>query len=197
MKIIGLCGGSGSGKSTAAAVMRSLGAEIIDTDRLYREICVPGSECLARLADEFGAGILLPDGSLDRGEMGALAFSDSEKRSRLNSITHAYIRKETLRRLDCYREEGTAVAVIDAPLLFESGFDEMCDLTLGIVAPTDVRIRRIISRDEITRERAEARIASQLSDSFLRSRCGYIIENNGELCELEQAVAALYKSVIS
>ncbi len=194
MTVIGLCGGSGSGKTTASSVMASLGAAVIDTDRVYRDLCVPGSACLCELASIFGQEIVNPDGSLNRKKLGAIVFSDTAARAELNRITHRYIAEETLRLLDRFRAEGKDAAVIDAPLLFESGFDAMCDVTVGVTAPACDRIARITARDGITAEEAEARIASQLGDGELRQMCDFIIENNGDRARFAADVRSFYMS---
>lgn len=196
LTIIGLSGGSGSGKTTAAAVMASLGAAVIDTDRVYRDLCVPGSPCLSELAGVFGKDILLQDGALDRKKLGALVFSDAAARLRLNAITHAYIAEKTKRLIKEYDASGREAVIIDAPLLFESGFDAFCDITVGVTAPPDVRMARIIARDGLTVEQAEKRIASQLSDEELSRRCDFIIENRGTNEELVRAVESFYMNAV-
>lgn len=196
LTIIGLCGGSGSGKTTAAAVMASLGAAVIDTDRVYREICVPESPCITELAGEFGGDIILSDGSLDRKALGARVFSDADARGRLNAIAHRYIAEETKRLLAKYREEGREAAVVDAPLLFESGLDALCDITIGVTSLRHERIKRIVARDGISADSAAKRIDSQLSDDELRIRCDYIIENQGDRGALELAVRSFYMNAV-
>ena len=196
VKIIGLCGGSGSGKTTAAVVMESLGAAIIDTDRVYREICVPGSDCLDKLRETFGAGIIRHDGTLDRGALGAIVFANTEARLKLNLITHKYIREETLLRIARFSAEGFDAVVVDAPLLFEAEFDKLCDVTVGIVSNEDIRLGRIMARDGISYEAARSRIASQISDDELRVRCDYIIENDGTPTELSSVVRSIYMNAV-
>ncbi len=195
MKIIGLCGGSGSGKTTAARIMASLGAAVIDTDRVYREICVPGSRCISELCREFG-DIVLDDGSLDRKKLGGIVFADAGKRARLNAIAHRHIKEETLARIALYRAEGRGVVVVDAPLLFEAEFDRFCDITVGIVAPSDVRLSRIMERDGISCAEAAARISSQTSDVELRARCDSIIENSSDRAEFRRRVRLFYLKAV-
>lgn len=197
MKIIGLCGGSGAGKTTASEAMRLCGAAVIDTDRVYREISGAGSECLSELAFHFGDGIILSDGTLDRKTLGAAVYADAQKRELLNTVTHRYIKNETEIRIARYRGDGAPAVIVDAPLLFESGFDLLCDTTVGIVAEKDIRIKRIMDRDGITEEHANARIRAQYSDEYLRERCEYILENNSELAELVIASAKAYISIMS
>ena len=197
MKIIGLCGGSGSGKTTASVVMESLGAAVIDTDRVWHELCSPDSDSVRELADEFGENIIADDGGLDRSVLGALVFANEDARAKLNAISHRRIKEETVRRLNEYSAAGYIAAVVDAPLLFESGFDKMCCVTVGIIADREMRIERIISRDGIDRERAESRIAAQITDEELIRRCSYIIENDGDIDTLWERVVSLYKRIVS
>lgn len=196
MTVIGLCGGSGAGKTTATETMRRLGAEIIDTDRVYRELCIAGSECLRELADAFGGDIIGLDGELDRKRLAALIYNNTEARTRLNETTHKYIKAETVSRIEKYRRLGAVAVVVDAPLLFESGFDSLCDTTVGVVAKRETRIGRIVARDGISREHASARIDAQYSEEFLRGRCEYILENNGGLDSLAESVAELYAEIV-
>lgn len=196
MKIIGLCGGSGSGKTTASDIFASFGAAVIDTDLVWHELCRPGSDCVRELADEFGHDIIDCDGGLDRQALGAIVFADSIKRARLNTISHARIKDETVRRLRMFESNGYDAAVVDAPLLFESGFDRLCSVTVGVVADRETRIARIIARDGIDKARAEARIAAQITDEELRRRCDYIIVNDGGKDALYERVESLYKQIV-
>ena len=176
--------------------MESFGAAVIDTDRVYREICTPGSPCINALAAEFGDGILLPDGSLDRKSLGARVFSDPDARHRLNTISHAYILAETQRRIACAEADGYDAVVVDAPLLFEAKFDRFCDITVGVVAPTEERISRIVSRDGITHDAAEKRIGAQTGDNELRCKCDFIIENHGDLDGFISRVRSFYINAV-
>lgn len=196
MIVIGLCGGSGAGKTTASEAMRQMGAAIIDTDKVYRELCVAGTECIRELTSAFGEDILTDSGELCRPKLANIVFGNEQALVNLNSITHKYIREETVRRIDEYRMIGYMATVVDAPLLFESGFDSLCDTTIGVVTDTETRIERIVKRDFITRDKAEKRINSQLSDEILRRRCEYILENNGEPGELYRNACALYRHLI-
>ena len=196
MKIIGLCGGSGSGKTTASRYMEKLGAAVIDADRVYRELCVPGSPLMAELTDAYGDIIVLPDGSLDRKKLAEIVFADERKRAELNAITHGHIKAETLSRISAYEKAGYPAVVVDAPLLFEAGFDRFCDITVGITAPRELRISRIIARDGITQKAAEARIASQMSDDELRARCDRIIENNSDAAMFLFYIRQFYASAL-
>ncbi len=196
MKIIGLCGGSGAGKSALSSVICDLGGAVIDTDRVYRELCVAGSSCLHEIADAFGGGALTESGELNRPVVADIIYRDAKKRTELNEITHKYIKADTARLIAEYRRAGKTAVIVDAPLLFEAGFDRMCDLTVGVIADPEIRIARIIARDGIDEKTARKRIASQDSDDVLIEKCDYIIENNGSAEELFAKSAELFSKII-
>lgn len=178
---IGLCGSSGSGKGYVCKKFKAYGVEYIDTDKVYRDIAVGGSECVNELCAFFGDEIVSPDGSLDRRELSKRVFEGKGSKERLkvlNEITHKYIRYETVRILKENENKGVIATIIDAPVLFESGFDDMCDVTVCVTAPTELKIKRILKRDNIPLEKAKARLQSQLSDGSLRERCDYEIVND-------------------
>ena len=140
-KLLGLCGQSGAGKSTVCDLLKDHGAVIIDTDRIAREIVLPGSPVLQALAAAFGADILLPDGSLDRKTLAARAFSAENGAKRLSAVTHPALIKIALSRAFAAKVAGK-IAVIDAPLLFSAGLHRACDLTCVVTAPEEVRFQR-------------------------------------------------------
>ncbi|MBE6658010.1 MAG: threonylcarbamoyl-AMP synthase [Ruminococcaceae bacterium] len=195
--VLGLTGGSGAGKGAVAATLTAHGIPTLDTDRVSRLVCEVGQPCLRALAEQFGDGILCPDGSLDRAGLAALVFGESdpdkkaEKLAALNRITHHYILEYARDWLAEQRAAGCTAACIDAPQLFESGFDRECSYIIGVTADKETRIARIMTRDGITREKAEQRIASQHDDAFFAAHCNTIIENNGDLDALDAAVRQL------
>lgn len=199
MKVIGLCGGSGSGKGEVARLFLRKGIPSIDTDAVYREITSHKGECLSALALEFSEDILTHDGKLNRPYLANLVFSDKggERLSRLNEITHKYILDETRRRLKHYSDIGINYAIVDAPALFESGFDRECELIISVIAERERRIERIISRDGIDRCRAESRINSQISDGELIKRSDIVIYNLSDLDELSRQVDLAYEKMIN
>ena len=199
MIIIGLCGGSGSGKGSVCKIFSEFGIPCIDTDAVYREITSAPGECLTALQNEFGIEIITESGTLNRKKLASIVFSgeDSKLRlERLNEITHKYILDETKRSLDNYRTMGAAAAIVDAPVLFESGFDRECDVIVLVVAERELRITRIMSRDGITRKEAEQRINSQISDDELMLRCDYMIRNDYDLSYLKQEVKTVLKKIL-
>ena len=195
--VLGLTGGTGAGKGAVSACLSKNNIPTLDTDRVSRLVCEVGQPCLAALAEQFGEEILLTDGSLDRAGLAALVFGDpdpdkkAEKLAALNRITHHYILEYARDWLCEQKNNGYSAACIDAPQLFESGFDAECSFIIGVTAECETRIARIITRDGITREKALQRIASQHDDAFFAANCDIIIENNGDLDALETAVQTI------
>ena len=194
MKIIGLCGGSGCGKGTVCLQFLNYDIPSIDTDAVYHEITSHDSSCMRALVDEFGECVTTERGGLDRSRLREIIFGDGDSSSclkRLNEITHGYILDETRRRISDYEKMGKKFVIVDAPLLFESGFDSECQITICVTAPIDTRIERIVARDGISPLQAEKRIKSQISDDILRTKCDYEIVNEGNIQELEKKISAL------
>ena len=188
-RIIGITGPTGAGKSILSEALRQAGVPVLDADAAAREVTVPGHPCLAELADAFTDKILLPDGSLDRKALAKAAFSSEEGTVKLNSITHPHILALLQKRIAEALSRGDAVAV-DAPLLFESGLDALCTETVAVLAPPSRRRRRIMRRDGLTAEEAEARMAAQPGEDFYLDRADGILYNRGTLKSFRAAAAA-------
>lgn len=196
MLIIGLTGPTGAGKGTFSQIaVRAFGAEHIDTDKIARQVVEPGSAGLVALVGYFGNGILRADGSLDRKKLAAIVFSDRRKLAALNGITHPLVEKEVEKRLADARERLCPFAVIDAPLLFESGEDKLCDVTVGILADEQTRLLRILARDGIDREAAEKRLSAAKSNEYFRERCGYILENDSDQAVFEAQICRFFEAL--
>lgn len=184
-KILGVCGLSGAGKSHVCRILEEKGAVILDTDRIAREITLPGSPVLKTLAENFGRDILHTDGSLNRRLLASRAFGSREKSERLSAITHPEIIKITLERAKEIIKDGKT-AVIDAPLLFSAGLDKLCDQTIKVFAPEEVRLRRIISRDDVSEEEAKKRMSAQNEEDKLSEKADIIIKNYPPYDPLDQ-----------
>ena len=188
MKVIGLCGGSGSGKGTVCAIFARLGIPSIDTDKLYHGIISTDSQCTLELVSTFGDSIYAHPG-INRSALRDVVFASRENLKKLNEITHRHILAE-VRRIISETHDADGI-IIDAPLLFESGFDKECDLTVAVIADSTVRAARIVARDGITEEMAKSRISAQIKNSDLIRMCDFSIENNTTENELESKVVEL------
>lgn len=199
MKIIGLCGGSGSGKGEVAKIFSAHNIVSIDTDKIYRDLTSSNTVCMSELVSFFGSEIQKSDGSLDRRLLADIVFNSDDsvaKRQMLNKISHAHVLAEVRRRIKEYDALGFPAVAVDAPLLFESEFDKECDTVVGVIAEREERIKRIMSRDKITRLGAESRIASQLSDEYISEHSDYIIINNGDRISLQNEVGKVAKKIL-
>lgn len=181
---IGLCGRSGSGKGYVCSLFADLGIPSVDADKVYSDMTSsPGnSACMNELAAYFGEDIRRADGSLDRQKLASIVFATSsrDKLNALNSITHKYILAEIETIAEKLLENGAAAVLIDAPALFESGFDDKCDYICCVVADEERRIRRICRRDGVSEDQAKKRLASQITDDELIGKCDFVIRNNGD-----------------
>lgn len=195
MKIIGLTGGSGAGKSVVAAEFKKLGAGIVDADAIYRKLCNENLDMLYEIENEFG-DILTNDKKLDRAKLASIVFSDNNKLKRLNEITISYIKKASDENFKDLKNKGVKIALYDAPTLFQTGTNSMCDGVIGIIADRNTRIERIIKRDNISKQAAIARIDAQPDDNFYCERCQYIIENNVSHETLKTQVIELWQKLI-
>lgn len=199
LKIIGLCGGSGSGKGTVSKLFAELGVQCVDADAVYREITSADSPCLRVLTDRYGKRILNTDGGLDRRKLSEIVFlSDNSQNEReaLNSITHKFVIDRIDGIISEKRKLGITAFLVDAPLLFESGYNKKCDIIIAVIADEDVRMSRIIARDGIGKKEAMARIRSQHSNEYLINNSQYIIFNNtSEILTLKKQVTEIAKKI--
>ena len=192
-KLIGLTGQSGAGKSTVLRYLEKAGFASFDSDGAVRQLYTPGSPCLRAVAAEFGNDILLGDGSLNRGLLAQRAFSSRENTRRLNGLVHPFVTAMLLKKI---KEERPESLVIDAPQLFESDIDAMCDIIISVTAGDDIRLKRIISRDRITEAQAIQRMNAQLGEDFFRANSDFVIENNDSEAELSAKTAQIIKALL-
>ena len=184
MRLIGLCGRSGSGKSVFAEVAKEYGITVVDCDELYAEMVSKPSPCLAEIEKNFGVEAV-KGGALDREYMAPLVFGDKQKLALLNKITHKHITSELEKIFKTFGEDE--VVILDAPTLFESGLEQKCELIISVIAPYDDCVKRITERDNIPVEKAEARLASQKTDEFLIENSDILVYNDSSLQAFETA----------
>lgn len=183
----------GSGKSTVARRFAELGAVIIDADQIARDVVEPGEPALTELAEAFGEGILLDDGSLNRGELAKRAFVSAEKTELLNSITHPRIEQRTEEQ---FNAAGDAIIVFDSPLLIEMGQSEAQDLVVVVHTPVEVRLDRLVESRGVDREDAKQRIAKQISDDKRLQFADVVLENSGTEEDLVRQVDRIWERII-
>ena len=192
MRLVGLTGGIGTGKSTVSAILRELGATVIDADEATRAVQAPGSEGLCQLVEAFGAGILTAGGELDRGRLAEIAFQDPEARQRLNGIVHPLVRQWMAERQQEAAERGDQVVLMDIPLLFEARGDAAFETVLLVYAPDEVALRRLVEQRGMTEEQARARMAAQMPIEEKRALATHVIDNTGGLEDLRSRVERVW-----
>lgn len=171
--ILGITGGTGCGKTTLLNVIEGQGGLILDCDAIYHQLLQRDRGLMDTIEARFPGTV--ENGVLQRKKLGALVFSDENALLDLNKITHSAVKAEVLRQL----ESRPKLAAIDAIALFEGGLAELCDVTVAVTAPAEVRVQRLMKRDGISEDYARSRIAAQHEESWFRERCGYVLENNG------------------
>lgn len=197
MPLLGLTGGTASGKSTVSNRLRAHGALIVDADAISRELAAPGSLYLSRLREAFGNGILNDDGTLNRSALADFIFSDPEKRRLLDSITHPEIISRMWEAAnEALIHNAGCVVVMDAPLLIETGMHRHMDWVWVVTAPRDMRINRLMLRDGLTAEQAKARVESQIDDSERLRYATQELSNSSGANDLEELVDTLWHNIV-
>ena len=196
MKVIGLTGGTGSGKSVVSKSLAAAGAVIVDADKIAHEIILKGEPAYQEIIEYYGTGILDEEGNIIRKKLGEIVFNDKEKLAFLNQCTHKYITAEVKRQIAEAKAEGTATAIIvDAPLLLEAKLETVCDLVWVVYAEPEVRAQRVMARDGITYELAKARIANQKSWEEYKAAADAVIDNSKDLSYLEGQLNEILKTL--
>lgn len=197
MKVIGITGPTGAGKTTALNALRGLGAEVIDADAVYHELLRENGEMKAALVSAFGPGILDGEEQVDRKALAGAVYPD--RLDELNGITHPFVVAEIARRIAAARRSGKPAAAIDAIALIESGLGETCDVIVSVLAPLEERIRRIMVRDGIDGDYARRRALAQKGEDFFRAHSDYVLENGeGDTPEAFGAEArALFQKILT
>ena len=196
MKRIGITGPTGAGKTTALNVLTELGAHIIDADQVYHDLLAHSAPMGDALTARFGSAILDETGQVDRKALGSVVFADPTALADLNAITHRFIIEEIDRQAAQAETDGRPAVAIDAIALIESGVGETCDAVVGILAPREIRIRRIMAREGIPEDYACKRVDAQQGDDFFRTHCTYILESQGTAEEFAQKALALFQMLI-
>ncbi|MCX7781393.1 MAG: dephospho-CoA kinase [Negativicutes bacterium] len=196
MYIIGLTGGIASGKSTVSKQLGELGAYVVDADQIARDIVQPGEPAWKEIQRQFGPEILLADGSINRKKLGEIVFSDSEAREKLNRITHPRIELAALQAIEKAKAEGYNIAVLDVPLLIESGWQRLVDAVWVVYTDRETQLLRLMNRDNLTREAALSRIRSQMSLDEKKNYADIVIDNSGGHKDTRRQVLAAWKAIL-
>ena len=177
MKIIGLTGLTGAGKSTVAQKLMAYGCYHIDADKVAREVIINNENVKNKLKERFGSDVINADGTTNRPLLASRAFADEESTNALNEITHPAVIEEIKSIIKDMAEVGYRGIIIDAIALFESGLDSLCDFNVTVIAPKEIRLERIIKRDNITEEKALERINAQKDESFFTNKADFVLWN--------------------
>jgi len=195
MYIIGITGGTGAGKTSAVKALQALGAIAIDCDEVYHELLISNIEMIKEIEANFAD--VTDDGRINRQMLGEIVWNNPEALQKLNNITHKYVVVEIDRRINTFREQGASIVAIDAIALIESGQSNRCDVIVGVIAPQESRVLRIMTRDDISKEAAQARINAQKPESFYKENCDYVLENTyNTLIEFTENCAEFFKGLI-
>lgn len=194
--VIGLTGQTGAGKSTIAAIITKLYPDtvVIDADKVSREIMRDGGECIKKLEKCFGSDITDKSGHLIRPLLAQRAFCSREKTELLNSIVHPLIIARSGEYIDAARNKHGLI-IFDAPQLFESGGDRLCDITLSVTAPVDIRLKRIMKRDSLTESAALLRINAQHDEAYYKSRSDHLLDGSLPLWQVQEQAAELLNKI--
>lgn len=196
MIIVGLTGGIATGKSTVAELLARLGATVLDADQVVRELQRPGTEVSQAILQAFGPGILQSDGTIDRKRLGELVFRDEEARRRLEAIVHPALVAAIEERLRAFEAQGVRLCVVELPLLIEAGAQGRFDWVVVVTTPEEVQVSRLMAERGLSREEALARIRSQMPLPAKVTAADFVLENAGDLQDLEREVRALYRALL-
>lgn len=179
--IIGLTGGIASGKSTVAHMFQEKNIPVIDADEIAREVVAPGEPTLINITKAFGTEVLHDDGTLNRQKLGEIIFADEDKRQQLNNLIHPAIREQMLEQRDDYIAKKVPAVVLDIPLLFESELTHFVEKILVVYVDETTQLKRLLNRNELSKNEAKQRIASQLPLKDKVERADAVIDNNGSV----------------
>lgn len=192
MRVLGLTGGIGSGKSLVASMFAALGAEVIDADQLARDVVEPGQPALTEIVEAFGSEMLQPNGRLDRARLAGVVFADPAARKTLDAITHPRIRERMRQEVEA-RAQQPGLLILDIPLLYESGRENTVEKVVVVWVDRPTQLQRLMGRDGLSHEQATQRLAAQLPLDEKRSRADEVIDNSGTPAQTRQQVEAVYR----
>ncbi len=175
--ILGLTGGTGAGKTSALKAVEDLGGLALDCDAVYYELLNTDPGLRDAIAGAFGSQVFNPNGALNRKALGELVFGDNDRLDQLNDIVFRFLRPELERRIDAFQGK---LCALDAINLFESGIDRLCDCTVAVTSPIEMRVRRIMERDGIDEKYARLRVSAQQQDDYFREKCDRELSNTAE-----------------
>jgi len=192
--VVGLTGGIASGKSTVANMIRNLGIAVIDADVIAREVVEVGQEAYYKIIETFGDGILQEDRTINRAELGAIIFNNEDKRKALNNIVHPAVRAKMNELKTEYIKKGEKVIVLDIPLLFESKLTHLVEKIIVVYVDREVQVKRLMERNGLTLEEAEARIHSQMPLSEKIPLADAVLNNNGTIVETTEQLKSILQT---
>ena len=192
---IGITGGTGAGKSLAVKALEKLGALALDCDEIYHELLLSSLEMRAEIEATYDN--VTTENVVDRKKLGEIVWNDPLSLQKLNHITHGFVNSEMERRIRAFKNQGGKVAAIDAIALIESGQSDRCDVVVGVTAPEEKRLSRIMNRDNLTREHAQMRISAQQPESYYIKNCDHILENTFDTqAGFEEKCTEFFKNLI-
>ena len=197
MRVIGLTGSIACGKSTVSAFLSSRGFPVIDGDRISRDLTVAGSPAMEKIRRTFGPDVFYEDGSLNRRKLGRIVFSDDNARRKLDDLMAPFLLSETRAGIEKARAAGAPLCILDMPLLFEKGYDRLCDAVWTVWLPQDLQMQRLMERDGYTQEESRRRIDSVLSSDEKASRSDRVIDNSGTIEETYETVSGYIQEELS
>ena len=196
MLVVGLTGSIGTGKSEATRILQELGAGVINADQVGHEAYTPHTESWNEVLDAFGRDILQPNGEIDRSKLGAIVFADSDQMTKLNGIMHPRMAGMVAEKIDQMRSHGIQVAVVEAALLFEAGWEILVDEVWTTDSPLESVFQRLMLRNGLNEEEVRKRLSSQMDIQERLNRSDVVVDNSGGVAALEETVRSLWESRI-
>ena len=193
MKVIGLAGGIGAGKSEVSRILGEMGAEVLNADRYGHEVYLPGTDGHREVVEAFGEDVLQPNGEVDRRALGGKVFGNPEAMAQLNAIAWPRIRQKLEDGIEEQRQLGTGVVVLDAAVLIEAGWTDAADEVWVVTAPEGDVVSRLQARNNLTEEQVRARMASQMSSEERVTHADVVVANEGNLQDLQGKIEKLWQ----